>query len=78
MSGKFVGVDWYQGAYTVFEKMEDKMIPVESFKEVYDCIRHVCKEYDYFDEIFIPETISEIATLEVGSGTYCYDNDNYN
>ena len=67
MAGKSVGIDWYQGAYTVLEKIEDKLIPVQSFSEVYDCIRHVCKNYDHLDQIDVSELISEIATLEARS-----------
>ena len=69
MAGKSVGVDWYQGAYTVLEKIEDRLIPVQSFSEVYDCIRHVCKNYDHLDTVDVSEAISEIATLEARNET---------
>jgi len=67
MAGKFVGIDWYQDAYTVLEKIEDKLIPIEGFSEIYDAVRYVCKTYDHLDEVYIPEAISEIATMEARS-----------
>jgi len=67
MAGKSVGIDWYQGAYTILEKVEDRLVPVESFSEVYDCIRHVCKTYDHLDEVNVSEAISEIAKMEASA-----------
>lgn len=64
MAGKFVGVDWYDGEYGVFEKWGEKFIPVKFSKKIYDCIRYVCENYDHLDTILIPETISEIAVME--------------
>jgi len=63
MAGKFVGVDWYDGDYGVFEKHGEKYIPVKFSKEIYDCINYVCCEYDHLDTIEIPETIAEIAAM---------------
>ena len=57
MAGKSVGIDWYQGAYTILEKVEDRLIPVESFSEV----------YDHLDEVNVSEVISEIATMEASA-----------
>ena len=54
MAGKFVGVDWYNGDYGVFEKHGEKYIPVKFSKEIYDCINYVCCEYDHLDTIEIP------------------------
>ncbi len=65
MAGKFVGIDWYQDAYTVLERIEDKLVPIEGFTEIYDAVRYVCKTYDHLDEIYIPDTICEIATMVV-------------
>ena len=65
MAGKFVGIDWYQDAYTVLERIEDNLVPIEGFSEIYDAVRYVCKTYDHFDEIYIPDTLCEIATLVV-------------
>ena len=64
MAGKFVGVDWYDGDYGVFEKHGEKYIPMIFSNKVYDCIRYVCENYDHLDTIMIPDTIGEIAVLE--------------
>jgi hypothetical protein len=64
MAGKFVGVDWYDGDYGVFEKYGEKYIPVKFSDKVYDCIRYVCQNYDHLDTIHISDIISEIAVME--------------
>jgi hypothetical protein len=70
MAGKFVGVDWYDGEYGVFERHNEKYIPVKFSKQVYDCIRYVCEWYDHLDTIYIPETISEIAAMEANESIH--------
>ena len=70
MAGKFVGVDWYDGEYGVFERHNEKYIPVKFSKQVYDCIRYVCEWYDHLDTIYIPETISEIPAMEANESIH--------
>ena len=67
MAGKFVGVDWYNGDYGVFEKHGEKFIPVKFSTEIYDCINYVCSNYDHLDNIIIPDTIAEIAAMVAAS-----------
>ena len=62
MAGKNVGIDWYKGAYAVLEKIQGKLIPIETSTNVYDCIRYACTNYDHLDSIDM--SVSEIAVME--------------
>ncbi len=64
MAGKNVGIDWYKGSYAVLENIQGKIIPIETSKNVYDCIRYACTNYDHLDRIDMSDVVSEIAVLE--------------
>ena len=64
MAGKNVGIDWYKGAYAVLENIQGKFIPIETSKNVYDCIRYACTNYDHLDSIDMSDIVSEIAVME--------------
>tara|TARA_Y100001938_G_scaffold148725_1_gene233286 strand:- start:1454 stop:1681 length:228 start_codon:yes stop_codon:yes gene_type:complete len=64
MAGKNVGIDWYKGAYAVLEKIQGKLIPIETSTNVYDCIRYACTNYDHLDSIDMSDSVSEIAVME--------------